>query len=139
MKNTKYLFFVFLLNLCSCDELNEEGAKRGASFIVSLMNGTDQECGTASLNFTFLITVEVSNVQESYTIAPGMKESTGFFFNNEDVMNIKIFSPSDDLISEANIPFQYNNISDEDLETPNVLNVEYCHNLTNGIRWVFDY
>ena len=138
MKLLNYLFaFVMIMPLfidCEGDELDNA---REATFVAYFLNEGDMFCNEAQLTFTFLITYPNGN-QESVTLSPTeeYQKSLSLVRDGESI-NLKIFFPSSEApIAEANIPFIFNGVSDEELEPPgNELLVAYCHNDDNGIYW----
>ncbi|WP_420602849.1 hypothetical protein [Flagellimonas sp.] len=134
MKQIPLLFLLMLLFSCEEDEIDDF---REAQFSAVFLNSGTNVCNGAGLTFNFVITYPDER-QESFDLAPTMesRKSLGLVRDNESI-NVKVFFPSsEDPIAEANIPFIFNGISDEQLEPPgNELMIVYCHSETNGIQW----
>ncbi|UJH68416.1 hypothetical protein [Allomuricauda sp. SCSIO 65647] len=140
--NRRFLLAVLLVFLSfSCEEEEDLENLVEAQFFASFLNNGANNCNEAGLTFNFLITYPDGD-QESFDLAPTEEadRSLGLVSDGESI-NVKIFFPSsEEAIAEANIPFIFNGVSDEELEpSGNELMVFYCHSLTNGIRWDIFY
>lgn len=139
MNILKYVFWLFIIAIIfSCDEDESEVNAREATFTVIFLNSGTNSCNSAQLTVKFLITYP-NGSQQTETVDPFNEfEKTLPLVRDRESINVKIFFPSaEDPISEANIPFIFNGISDEELEPPgNELLVQYCHNDDNSpITW----
>ncbi len=133
LKIITLLLLVLFLG-CEDDELDNP---REATFTLFILNDGNMFCNEAQLTFTFLITYPNGN-QESVTIAPANEyQKTLSLVRDNESINLKVFfASSEDPLTEANIPFIFNGVSDEELEPPgNELLVLYCHQDNSPLTW----
>lgn len=145
MKKLKTLLLIVLSFslLLSCDS---EDVLDGpvATFGITMTNSSRNQCNEAGINFTFLLTYPGSDRQESYTVNSGgtVDADNTTQFRNKQLLNVKMFvASSEEPISEANIEFNFDNRTEEELSTQgNVVRISYCHQANNAnITWNFSY
>ena len=133
------LFFVvaFLFIGCSEDESQEKATVVWFSTYYKNLSGN---CNTTTLNFTFLVTRNGNGLQESHTVAPGETVfGSGMNYEEGSTLNVKVFAASSpDPLHEANIPFIYNDLTNEQIASiNNELIISYCHEEDTGnITWL---
>ena len=143
MKNLKLISLLVLSfsMLQSCEEDIDTDAQTATFFIT--MHNSPSDCNEAGIAFTFLFT-HPDGRQFDETVTAGNTEviDSAITFANKDLLNVKIFvASSEEAISEANIEFNYNNRSDNELMPDNnAVNVTYCHEANNAtITWDIRY
>ena len=137
MKTIKYLIFLSITTLFICCEDSDIDNPREATFTTSFLNDGNFFCNEGQLTFTFLITYP-NGTQESINLSPTEEhQKTLPLVRDNESINLKIFFPSsENPIAEANIPFIFNGVTDEELEPPgNDLLVSYCHRDNSPITW----
>lgn len=138
MKWTRHIVLLLLVSLfvLNCEE-DEIDNLREATFTLIIFNSGILNCNEGQLTFQFLITYP-NQTQEFVSIAPtDAFQKTLPLVRDTESINLKVFFPSaEQPISEVNIPFIFNDVTEEELEPPgNELLVQYCHNDDNGITW----